>query len=158
MCRPRTRGPVTELSPGTYLRTQLRDVTNRTGGCGHRALSKRLSPTCVIQCHSQKLLLPVIHNSRPYLVSRIFEILRCKLSHGTRHKILHQRKLIAVKFSLLCSSKTKSKLLHSILTIVSLQWSLCLFVSISCLQTLHSLNSLLCFHKFPHATYLYLFT
>ena len=69
---------------GRLSPVRLRDVTNCTGECGHRALSTRLSPTCVIQCHSPKLLHPVIHDSRPYLVSVSSRYFAAKPSRDTK--------------------------------------------------------------------------
>ena len=71
-------------------------------GVDHK-LSPQLSPTCVIQCHSWKLLHPVLHDSKPYLVICILEILRCKDRHVIR-SVSRLRKTYA-GYSL-CSDKT----------------------------------------------------
>ena len=96
---------------------------------------------------THRLLHPVLHNSNPYLVIPVLKnILLSEPSRDTRFP--PQEKLLR-NCSSLCSSKTESKLFSSNLTIVIFQWSLCLFVSISCLQTIPSLNSLFMFPQIP---------
>ena len=67
----------------------------------------------------------------------------------TWHKRFPPQEKLLRNCSSLCSSKTESKLFSSNLTIVIFQWSLRLFVSISCLQTIPSLNSLFMFPQIP---------
>ena len=134
MCRPQTRGPVTELSPGACLRHNL-----EMWPTAQVSVATELSPHGCLQPVSSNVTHRnsfILSSTTPDLTSSLYPRATSlqKPSRDTNRNFPPPEETYAVTGSLLCSSKTKSKLSHSNLTIVSLQWSLCLFVSISCTQ------------------------